>query len=230
MENFNKEYLKEKPLTERVFHEYCDRWVLERLDERKAHIPRFVLDVGGGDGRLTRKLSGMGWKVYYNDVSVSLCQSFRERTKGQIEVIQGDVREIEIPDDVDSVVFSFGVLNFTHLKVLDRFKKKLILGWVSNNNSLEWLIKHGNGDITDYEEISKEQYGEVIRGSIRNYSYAELKEVFDEVIPFPTYLFLPDWKKEFKKRVYKKLITLDLMFPNKELCSGFLVIRDRRKP
>jgi len=50
------------------------------------------------------------------------------------------------------------------------------------------------------------------------------------VIPFPTYLFLPDWKKEFKKRVYKKLITLDLMFPNKELCSGFLVIRDRRKP
>ena len=132
------------------------------------------------------------------------------------------------PDDVDSVVFSFGVLNFTHLKVLDRFKKKLILGWVSNNNSLEWLIKHGNGDITDYEIISKEQYGEVIRGSIRNYSYAELKEVFNEVIPFPTYLFLPDWKKESEKRVYKKLITLDLMFPNKELCSGFLVIRERR--
>lgn len=227
---YDKSYVLKKPLLERIFHKYCDRWFIKKLKD--ANI-KTILDVGGGDGRLTSKLYAHGFHVTYNDISDDLC---KEMAKFEFFIKKGDFLSIDIkPRQFDCLIFSFGVLNHITLgkawKKIEELEPKMVLAWISNKYQLEYYLKFNQerlvkfiGNDFDYSLISSNQYTQSITGiNIHNYSYDDLKGYgFDEIKPYPTYLWLADWKIN-DPYTLQFLTSLDKKYPNKKFCSGFLV-------
>ena len=100
------------------------RWMRMRSILRREPGPTSLLDVGCGRGTLIGMLARRGWRAKGTQVSVTAARAARQH-RG-VEVLLGNLPELDVPDDSVRVVVFFHVLEH-----LDRPARYLQKSWES---------------------------------------------------------------------------------------------------
>lgn len=111
--NYDKPLLNEVLSYDELYHYIVDRieWrCLEQYLPRKGR----VLDAAGGTGRLSIPIASKGLKVIIIDVSEGMLNVAREKIKkasldNQITIKQGDIHQIDYPDNSFDFVLAMGI-------------------------------------------------------------------------------------------------------------------------
>lgn len=120
-----------------VFADYAAYYDLlypeEKFEEEAAFVdsllrkhggkPRSILDLGCGTGRHAFRLSRLGYAVTGVDRSAEMLRQARKRNAGQpdVEFVQSDIAELELPGTFDAVVSLFHVMSYmTEPQALER--------------------------------------------------------------------------------------------------------------
>lgn len=91
--------------------DYLKSYIEESKDKK-------VLDAGAGTGRLSLKLFDAGANVTALDISPDMLYKLKQKNS-EIEIIEGDMESMPLPDDTYDMVFS--TLALVHLKKVDTF-------------------------------------------------------------------------------------------------------------
>lgn len=139
-----------------------------------------IMDVGGGDGFYSTIFSEKCRKVYYVDASNPAVDIVREKlpaTRGNIEILHGDICSIALPGDLTKVFFSnsfhdlgcreklidrLGQASEGHLKfILVEFRKESSIGPPESvkihSDELDGIFAR-HGYILERREVLEEHY------------------------------------------------------------------------
>lgn len=217
-----------KPPVEQIFHSVCDNWYLNRLER---HGASHIVDVGAGDGRMTKKLLSRGFEVTVVEKNTQFAMDIRDRnaTQHSLHVIDKPFSDVVV--DADAILFSFGVLNHSGIGDLLRAKRMadVVLGWVSQTNSANVLLRMDHEDYQSvrrsekmsYTKWAEEQYNENSTSTLQNYGRSTIKLNTDLMIPFPTFLFTVDWQCDDYRKLFE-LAVRDVETLDARNCSGYL--------
>jgi tRNA (cmo5U34)-methyltransferase len=128
---------------------------------------RHVLDVGCGAGNYTLKLleNVANLDVTLLDLSLPMLDRAKERigraTSGRITTIQGDIREIELPDAVFDIVLAAAVLH--HLRIDQEWRDVFgaIYRALRPGGSF-WVFDLVESTIPAIERLIRQRYGEYL--------------------------------------------------------------------
>jgi tRNA (cmo5U34)-methyltransferase len=130
---------------------------------------RHILDVGCGAGNYTLKLLEQLPKLNVTMIDLSrpmldrATQRVRQATTGQIKAVQGDIREIELPDGEFDIVVAAAVLH--HLREDSEWQQVFAAFYRAlRPKGSVWIFDLVESSIPAVESLMRRQYGDYLTG------------------------------------------------------------------